>query len=73
MNRTLPLLSLLLLGTGCASVTALFETPAKEPTPAAAEDPGRAEAPELPFALAQADDYVVRVVAENATCTGTLI
>ncbi len=73
MYRSLPLLSILLLGTGCASVSSLFEAPVKEPTPAAAEDPGRAEPPELPFALAQADDYVVRVVAENATCTGTLI
>lgn len=59
--------------TGCAAISAWMNPEAPDPTPAAAEDGERAEAPELPLALAQADDYVVRIVGESVTCTGTLI
>jgi len=44
------------------------------PEPAAAEaSDARTAPPELPFALARDDDYVVRVVAGSLTCSGTLI
>lgn len=48
--------------------------PKPEPTPAALpEDDTRKNAPVMPLALAQDDDYVVRVVAGPVTCSGTLI
>lgn len=49
---------------------------AAEPTPSPAarpDDDGRLAAPEMPFALARDDDFVVRVVVANTSCSGTLI
>lgn len=66
-------LSLGAVSTGCAVISGLMESPAPDPTPAAAKQGDRAKAPELPLALAQADDYVVRIVGDDVTCTGTLI
>jgi Trypsin len=46
---------------------------AVEQKPAPAALPASDQRPELPFALARDDDYVVRVVAGSLACTGTLI
>jgi|RhiMethySRZTD1v2_1073278.scaffolds.fasta_scaffold48531_4 trypsin len=64
---------LLVSAVGCARI-GLFRAP-KEPAtqPAALEDESRAVTPDVPLALSLADDYVVRVVAGQSTCSGTLI
>jgi hypothetical protein len=74
--RLATLITVLALGagsTGCAAISGWTASSAPDPTPAAAQQGERAEAPELPLALAQADDYVVRIVSDSVTCTGTLI
>lgn len=59
---------------GCAGMRPFriqSEPPAR---PAAGPDhDGRQEAPEMPFALAREDDFVVRVVVSSTSCSGTLI
>ncbi len=49
------------------------QSPAQLPTPAANTEDGREEAPDVPIALAMADDFVVRIVSGNSSCTGALI
>lgn len=61
------------LSMGCSALGFTSHTPAPTPTPAAAADGQRLEVPEIPFALAQPDDFVVRVVAGDVTCSGTLV
>jgi Trypsin len=61
----------------CACTSGMFRRPAaKGPPPTPAASPNnidRDPAPILPLALAQSDDYVVRLVAGSVTCSGTLI
>lgn len=60
---------------GCASMRSFRVSknePAPEPASLSSGD-GRLLPPEMPFALARDDDYVVRVVADSVTCSGTLI
>jgi hypothetical protein len=69
------LLLLLVSAGGCAQVGGLFRR-AKEPAPKPAalpDDEGRAPARDVPLALSLEDDHVVRVVAGQSTCSGTLI
>jgi V8-like Glu-specific endopeptidase len=60
--------------TACTSLRP-FRVQSEPPTaPAAGPDhDGRALAPEIPFALARDDDYVVRIVVASTSCSGTLI
>jgi len=65
---------LALAGTsGCANMRSFRVKGDPPPAPAARPGDGRAHAPELPFALAREDDYVVRVVVASTSCSGTLI
>src|SRR5690606_33815332 len=63
-----------LAASGCASLP-FPGKPKAEPTPrpAALPEDTRLDVPELPLALTQDEDYVVRVVAGSVTCSGTLI
>ena len=70
-----PLLSLVavaLATQGCSGFGATSSGGAATPA-ASPEGDGRADAPEIPVALAMDDDYVVRIVAGSVTCSGTLI
>jgi hypothetical protein len=65
---------------GCSVVTPLFEpifggeTASPPPRPAASTLEGeRGPPPEIPFAMATADDAIVRVVAPGIACSGTLV
>jgi V8-like Glu-specific endopeptidase len=59
---------------GCANLRSFRVKPDQTPRPAAGpDDDARLEPPELPFALARDDDFVVRVVVANTSCSGTLI
>lgn len=49
------------------------DRPEPLPSPASLPEGSERLAPVLPFALARDDDYVVRIVAGNVTCSGTLI
>ncbi len=72
--RLLTVFTLLAPSIACSTLSSL--RPGKEQpsvAPAAAADLERGEPPALPISLVSADDYVVRVVAEHSTCTGTLI
>lgn len=63
-----------LASSGCSSMRSFRVKSDPAPAPAARPgDDGRARAPELPFALAREDDYVVRVVVSSTSCSGTLI
>lgn len=58
----------------CAQLKQLTARRVQRPTPAASPDgDSRAPPPVMPLALARDDDYVVRIVAGNVTCSGTLV
>jgi V8-like Glu-specific endopeptidase len=67
-------LPVIVLAAACSVVPSALR-PAQPPraTPAAAPDSSERAPSDLPLALALADDYVVRVVAEGITCSGALI
>jgi hypothetical protein len=59
--------------TACGGMRPFRVNASVEKKPAPAALPTSDQRPELPFALARDDDYVVRVVAGSLACTGTLI
>lgn len=59
---------------GCSNMRSFRVKPDQTPRPAAGPDEdGRLAPPEMPFALARDDDFVVRVVVASTSCSGTLI
>ncbi|MBI3205945.1 MAG: S1 family peptidase [Myxococcales bacterium] len=59
---------------GCANLRSFRVKSDPSPRPAAGpDDESRLEPPEIPFALARDDDFVVRVVVASTSCSGTLI
>lgn len=59
---------------GCSGLRSFRVASEPAPRPAAGPDhDGRLEPPEIPFALARDDDFVVRVVVASTSCSGTLI
>ncbi len=63
-----------LLSTACNGFRSFrVNTNEPAPTPAALPQGDRDATPDNPFAFAEDDDYVVRVVAGPVTCSGTLI
>ncbi|MBK8996758.1 MAG: S1 family peptidase [Myxococcales bacterium] len=76
MKRLAAISVLLAVGgsSGCSGMRSFRVRSDPPPAPAARpDDQGRLEAPEMPFALAREDDYVVRVVVSSTSCSGTLI
>jgi len=73
--RVLVLLTLVLTTSSCSRLKSFHVKNAEaDPRPAALPDEDRRVLPEqMPFVLAQDEDYVVRVIAGPATCSGTLI
>ncbi|MFO0569229.1 MAG: S1 family peptidase [Polyangiaceae bacterium] len=60
--------------TGCGGMRSFRVKSEPPPSPAARpDDDGRQAPPEMPFALAREDDYVVRIVVASTSCSGTLI
>jgi len=60
---------------GCARLKPFrIDVTPPRPTPASLPDPNaRPEIADAPWTLASEDDYVVRIVAGNVTCSGTII
>lgn len=71
---TLALAVFAVSSTGCSGLRSFRVASEPAPRPAAGPDhDGRLEPPEIPFALARDDDFVVRVVVASTSCSGTLI
>lgn len=60
---------------GCARLRPFrIDVTPPRPTPASAPEPKpRADTSQVPWTLSSEDDYVVRIVAGNVTCSGTII